>query len=159
MALTHDETERVWEGLYNSEVRSLYFAYLSSIYQKQQTFMTWCSLFLSGGAAATFVSTLKQSHPWVPPLLALMSAGLSFYSLVAKKERKGLDSSSLSLKYAQLGHKYDLLFRNPAGAASTSLPPLEDKRLELSQAAHSLAIKPRLMEKSQDQVKKLRGLP
>jgi hypothetical protein len=158
MALTPQETQRVWEGLYVSEVYSLYCARLSSIYQKQSTFMTWCSLFLSGGAAVTFVSALKQSHPWVPTALAFVSAGLSAYSVVAKKERKGIDSSSLSLKYAQLGHKYDLLFRNPAAAAPESLTPLEDKRLELSQSAHSFADRPRLMDKSQDRIALLRGL-
>src|SRR5713101_8100034 len=152
MTLTPQETQRVWEGLYVSEVHSLYFAHLSSIYQKQSTFMTWCALVLSGGAAVTFVSELKQSHPWVPTVLAFVTAGLSAYSVIVKKERKGIDSSSLRLNYAKLGHKYDLLFRNPAGAASEYLTPLEDKRLELSQSAHSFANRPRLMDKSQNQI-------
>ena len=158
MALTSPERDRVWEGLYNSEVRGLYFAHLSSRYQKQSSFITWCSLFLSGGAAASFASTLKVTHPWVPTLLALITAGLSGYSLVAKKERKGIDSSSLSSKYAQLGLRYDLLYQDPMSAVSASLPPLEEKRLELSQSAHTLANSRRLMAKSEKQIKLERGL-
>ncbi len=158
MALSAEETKRVWEGLYTSKVHSLYFASLSSKYQKQQAFMTWCSLFLSCGAAGTFVSSLKESHPWVPTLLALLTAALSAYAVVARKERKGVDSSSLSMKYEQLRLKYDLLFRNLPAATPNELIALEEKRVELSQPAHSLANKPRLMVKSQDQIAKLEGL-
>lgn len=158
MTLSQEETERVWEGLYNCEVRSLYFGHLSLRYQKLQTFLTWCSLVLSCGAAGSFVSTLEQSHPWAPSSLALLSASVSLYSVVSKKERKGIDSSSLGLKYEQLAHKYDLVFRNMRAAAPAELAPLEERRIELSQLAHGLADKPGLMEKSQDQVRKLRRL-
>jgi hypothetical protein len=158
MALSKADIERVWEGLYNSEVRSLYFGHLSSRYQKQQTFMTWLSLFLSGGAAGTLVSNLAVTHAWVPQIFAFLMTGLSLYSVVAKKERKGVDSSNLGAKWTQLGHKYDIIFRSPSNFAQADLTPLEDKRIELSQAAHNLADNPKLMEKSQDKIKVLRRL-
>lgn len=158
MALSPVDIERVWEGLYNSEVRSVYFGRLSARYQKQQSFMTWLSLFLSGGAAGTFVSKLAVTQAWVPQTFAFLTAGLSLYSVVAKKERKGIDSSNLSAKWTQLGHKYDIIFRSPGNFAQADLTPLEEKRLELSQAAHSLADNPKLMEQSQDKIKLLRGL-
>jgi hypothetical protein len=158
MALSKPDTERVWEGLYNSEVRSVYFGYLSGRYQKQQSFMTWVSLFLSGGTAGTFVSKLAVTQPWVPQTLAFLTAGLSLYSVVAKKERRGVDASNLSAKWTQLGMKYDVIFRSPGDYRQVDLTPLEDKRVELSQAAHSLADNRKLMRKSQDNVKKLRRL-
>ena len=150
--------ERVWDGLYNSEVRTSYFARLSGRYQKQQSFMTWLTLFLSGGAAGTFVSKLAVTQPWVPQTFAFLTAGLSLYSVVAKKERKGIDSSNLSAKWSQLGNKFDLIFRSPGNFAPADLTPLEDKRIELSQAAHSLANNPKLMKKSEDEIKVARRL-
>jgi hypothetical protein len=158
MALSGADYERVWEGLYNSEVRAVYFGYLSARYQKQQSFMTWLSLFLSGGAAGTFVSSLAVTHPWVPQTFAFLTAGLSLYSVVAKKERKGIDSSNLAAKWTQLGQKYDIIFRTPSNFSPADLTPLEDKRVELSQTAHSLADDPKLMAKSQGKIKVLRGL-
>jgi hypothetical protein len=158
MALSRADFGRVWEGLYNSEVRSIYFGHLTARYQKQQSFMTWLSLFLSGGAAGTFMSKLAVTHPWVPQTFAFLTAGLSLYSVVAKKERKGIDSSNLGAKWTQLGMKYDLIFRSPGNYAETDLTPLEEKRIELSQAAHSLADDPKLMHRSQDKIKVLRRL-
>lgn len=158
MALPQADMQRVWEGLYNSEVRSSYFARLSGRYQKQQSFMTWLSLFLSGSAAGTFVSKLAVTHSWVPQTFAFLTAGLSLYSVVAKKERKGIDSSNLSAKWTQLGHKYDVIFRSPNNFAVADLTPLEEKRIELSQAAHSLANNPKLMKKSEDEIKVARSL-
>jgi hypothetical protein len=158
MALSRADIERVWEGLYNSEVRSVYFGRLTARYQKQQSFMTWLSLFLSGGAAGTFVSKLAVTQPWVPQTFAFLTAGLSLYSVVAKKERKGIDSSNLGAKYTQLGLKYDIIFRSPSKYAQPDLTPLEEKRIELSQAAHSLADDPKLMKQSQDKIKVLRRL-
>jgi hypothetical protein len=158
MALSEADRERVWEGLYNSEVRAVYFGYLSARYQKQQSFMTWLSLFLSGGAFGTFVSSLAHTRPWVPQTFAFLTAGLSGYSLVARKERKGIDSSNLGAKWTQLGQKYDIIFRTPTDFSPADLTPLENERVQLSQTGHSLSDVPKLMAKSQNKIKVLRVL-
>jgi hypothetical protein len=145
--------------LYLSEVRNHYYAHLSARYQKQQAFMTWLSLLSSSGAAGAFISsTVARSYPFLSPVLAIGTAALCAYSLVAKKERKGIDSSRLSTKWGQLAQKYEVLFGQMDTELADTLTKLEEKRSELSESAHTLALKPKLMLKSQHEVKNARRL-
>jgi hypothetical protein len=157
--LTPAERQRVWHNLYTSEVRNHYYARLSGRYQRQGTALTWFNLVLSGGAAGTFVSsTIAKPYPFVPPMLAIVSAGISAYSLLAKKERKGIDASKLSQKYSQLAHKFDIVFGRMKTTTSSELEKLEEERTAMGEAAHTLAFSKSLMRQSQDDVRKARNL-
>ncbi len=159
MALSPPEQKRVWEGLYVSEVRNHYYARLSGRYQHHQVVLTWLTLVLSGGAAASFVTTtIAKTYPFVPPFLSIATAAISAYSLLAKKERKGIDSSRLSQKYAQVAQAFDVIFGRMNLASSDELQKLEEKKLELGEPGHSLSYSKRLMRCSEKDVKKARGL-
>jgi hypothetical protein len=162
MALSPEEQTRVWEGLYTSEVRIHYYAYLSIHYQRVQTFLTWLTLVLSGGAAATFVAKLSTDYPWlptwIPAALSLLTAAFSAYSLVAKNERKGIDSSKLSQRYAEVALSFDKVFRRMEAATSDELEKLETEEAKLGEPAHSLAYIKRLMRCAESDVKKARKL-
>src|SRR6267154_1225565 len=133
MALSPSEQKRVWEGLYVSEVRNHYYARLSGRYQQHQVVLSWLTLVLSGGAAASFVTTIAKTHPLIPPLLSIATAGISAYSLLGKKERKGIDSSRLSQKYAQVAQAFDVMFSRMNLSSSEELQKLEEKKLELGE--------------------------
>jgi len=158
MTLSPAEQQRLREGLYVSEVRNHYYAYLSAHYQHAQVFLTWVTLVLSGGAAATFVAKFSTNLPWIPPTLAILTAAVSAYSLLAKNERKGIDSSRLSQKYAQVAHPFDVLFGRMQSATSAELQDLEQKKIELGEAGQSLAYIKRLMKRAEKDVKKARRL-
>jgi hypothetical protein len=158
MALSPAEQRRVWEALYVCEVRNNYYARLSGRYQKTQVALTWLMLFLSGGAAFSFVTKISTDRPLVPPLLSIATAAISAYSLLAKKERKGIDASRLSQKYAQIGHAFDVMFGRMDLTSSDELQKLEEKKTDLGEAGHSLSNSRRLMRCAERDVKKARGL-
>src|SRR5258708_36120287 len=158
MALSPAEQKRVWDGRYISEVRNDYYARLSGRYQQHQVVLSWLTLVLSGGAAYTFVTTIGKNYPLIPPLLSIATAAISAYSLLAKKERKGIDASRLSQKYAQVAQGFDVMFGRMDLASSDELQKLEEKKLELGEDGHSLSFSKRLMQRSATDVKKERGL-
>jgi hypothetical protein len=131
---------------------------LSGRYQGTQVFLTWSILVLSGGAAATFIAKFSSSFPWIPPALSILTAAVSAYSLVAKNERKGIDSTRLSLKYAQVANSFDELFGRMQTATSSELKEIENKKIELGEAGQSLAYVKRLMKRAEKDVKKARKL-
>jgi len=158
MALNLAEQKRVWDGLYTSEVRNNFYAFLSLRYQRRQVRITWLTLLLSGGAAATFVTTkIAQPYPLVPPILSIVTAAISAYSLVAKNEKKGIDSSRLSQKYAQVALSYEVMFGRMHLTTSEELQKLDEKKTELGEAGHSLDYSKRLMSKAERHVKEARG--
>ena len=55
--LSEAQQRRVWEGMLSAEIRANYFAELSGKYHRRQRVVTWVILFLSSGAAATFLYT------------------------------------------------------------------------------------------------------
>ena len=152
------ERQRVWEGLYVCEVRTLYYAHLSGSYQTNQTALAWTTLVSSSGTVAALVTTVVVLHPLVAPLLAIGVTTISSYSLLSQKGRKATDSSRLSTKWGQLGQKYEVLFGQMNSATSERLEELEKQRIELSESGHGLAFSKRLMRQSQREVKVQRGL-
>jgi hypothetical protein len=77
---------------------------------------------------------------------------------LAKNERKGIDSSRLSQKYAQVAHALDVMFGRMDLATSDELQRLEEKKLELGESGHTLSYSKRLMRVAETDVKKARGL-
>ena len=61
-------------------MRALYFADLASSLYRRQRLITWAALFTSFGAVVGF---LLFAVAWLAPVLAMASAALSLYSLVA----------------------------------------------------------------------------
>lgn len=156
--LSEAQKDRVWEGLYLCEVRHLHYAHLSRRFQSWQTFLTWTMLVSSSGTFAALVTVVAVVHPMVPRLLAIAATGVSFYSLLARKERKAIDSSRLSVDYALLAQKYETLYDNMASATPKKLGELDDKRIGFLERAQALGYSKKLMLRAQKQVEMERGL-
>jgi hypothetical protein len=54
--LSELQQKRVWEGQLAAEIRASYFADLANSYQRVQRRVTWTTLVLSSGAAATLLA-------------------------------------------------------------------------------------------------------
>ena len=152
--LTQEEQRVVWEGWLGAEIRANYFADLSTGYRRRQRIATWCSLFLSSGAFVTWISGwVSQNVPWVPPALALLTAGLSGYALVAANQQSAVDSADLHLRWNKLAsayrHLWDHMYDQDAEA---QLAALEEQERDLSKSGTSFPYRARRMEKWEDHV-------
>ena len=82
---------RVWEEWLSAEIRANYFGDLARVHHRRQRVSTWITLFTSSGAAATFLARLPEGYAWTPLSLAVVTAGLSLYSVVAQDHQRAAD--------------------------------------------------------------------
>ena len=76
--MTEQQTPKIWEKRIEAEVRSLYFADLTSRYALRKQIITGVSFFLSSASAASVVA----KFPWyVPVALSVIVAGATAYSI------------------------------------------------------------------------------
>jgi hypothetical protein len=148
------EQRRVWEGLLGAETRSQYFADLCGRYQRKQKYLTWGILLLSSGAFAAFVTHwASQTVPWLPAVLALSTAGLSLFSLVAKNERNSIDCNELHFKQNTLAREFEDLWDDMySDLAATKLKELEVRAIEYSRTATSFPNRAAVMLKWENHV-------
>ena len=105
--LSEFQRTRVWEGMWASEIRALYFADLASRYTRHKQFITGLSFFLSSAAAASLIGKLPQ---WMPILAATAVALASAYSMAAGLDRKAATMAKLHSAWSQLGADYERLW-------------------------------------------------
>jgi hypothetical protein len=150
----------VWEGWLGAEIRANYFADMCGQYERQQKLVTWLILFLSCGAAATFLTDwLPFELRWVKAALALLAAGMSLFSIVQQNQKRTTDCADLHFRWSRLGDAYKALWDDMySGDALTRLRNLEEKEAELSKSSTSLPNKARVMLKWQDHVQRQHGL-
>ena len=90
--LTEGQTNRVWEKMISSEVRSLYFGELASRYTRQKQFITGLIFFLASGAAATLAAELPRL---IPLRMSGVSAVLTAYAIAVNLDRKAATMAKL----------------------------------------------------------------
>lgn len=131
--LTEQETNRVWENMVESEVRSLYFADLAASYTRRKQILTYVSFFLSSGAAATIAARMPEV---LPLILASTSAFLMAYSIAVGLDGKAANMEKLHSGWNQLADAYERLWNHwyEEGAA-TEYAHLRNRSSDLSQMA------------------------
>ena len=134
--LTTNQQRTVWEGWLGAEIRAYYFADLSYRYQQQQTIVTWLLLACSSGAAATLLADwLPSSLAWIRPALALATAGLSLWSVVAQNQTRVTDCADLHFRWNTLATRYaDLWDHMYDPEAPTTLRQLTSIAAEISKS-------------------------
>ncbi len=153
--LSEAQQRRVWEGMLSAEIRANYFAELSGKYHRKQRGATWAILFLSSGAALAVLYTGLPAGigPWLPPLLALLTAGLALYTLVAQYPKLAFDSADLHSRWSRLASKYEALWENVyADEAQEQLQKLTEEDMELSKMGNPFPYHEKAMLKWQDHV-------
>jgi len=150
------EQRTVWGILMGAEIRALYFAELSNRFQRRQRLLVLGSLVLSGGAFLSLVTTVipaQSQWNWIKAALALFSAILSAWSLVAKNERSSIDAQDLHFRWNVLALEYRRLWSDVySDGAHSKLVALEDQEALLSKSSTTMPNDVRLMKKCQANV-------
>ncbi|HEY3973483.1 MAG TPA: hypothetical protein VGM18_10795 [Candidatus Sulfotelmatobacter sp.] len=150
----------VWEGWIGSEIRANYFADMAQHYQTQQKILTWMTLLLSSGAAATFITDwLPSDLQWVKPALALLTAGVSFCMLLQQNQKRVTECADLHFRWNKLASEYKSLWEEMySDDAPVRLIEVEERESELSKSSLAIPNKSRTMLKWQNYVEQQHGL-
>jgi hypothetical protein len=90
--LTEAQSQTAWKGQLAAEVRSLYFADLTSWYALQKQVITFSTFFLSSGAVVTLIG---KFDPWVAIMFSVLVALMAAYSMALGIDRKVATMSGL----------------------------------------------------------------
>ena len=158
--LSELQQKDVWEGWIGAEIRTSYFADMAQGYQTQQKVFTVMILLFSSGAAATFITDwLPENMAWVKPLLALITATLSFINLIQQNQKRVTECSDLHFRWNRLASEYKSLWGDMySEEARARLEGLEEKAAELSKSSMAIPNKKRTMLKWQAYVNEQHGL-
>lgn len=151
MALTEDQTSRVWENMLAAETRSLYFADLTTQYTRQKQWITGSSFFLSSGAAATLIS---KAPDWVPLILAIATAIITAYAMAVNLDGRIATMAKLHSAWNQIATDYDRLWNHLYDEdAEIQLEEIFGRERESSElAATDAPNKPKLLAQWQQRV-------
>src|SRR5580692_223154 len=158
--LSELQRKDVWEGWLGGEIRANYFADMCGRYQSHQKTLTWMTLIFSSGAAATFIADwLPADKQWIKPALALLTAGVSFLTLLQQYLRRVTECADLHFRWNRLANEYKRLWDEMyAPEALSRLCELEEKEAELSKSSTAIPNHPRTMLKWQDYVQRQHNL-
>jgi hypothetical protein len=155
--LSEAQQRRVWEGMLSAEIRANYFADLSGKYHRKQRGATWTILFLSSGAVVTFLYTGLPAEiaAWLRPVLALLTAAMSFYLVMTQNQKLAFDSADLHSRWNRLASKYEALWENVyADEAEEHLQRLTEEGIELSTIGTAFPHHKNAMRRWQDHVER-----
>ena len=132
--LSEAQVKTVWEQWLAAEMRANYFADLCATLNSRHRLATWAVLLLSSGAAVGFIGKFPLPA-WIVPTLALLTAVVSLYSLVAQNPKAAAECSDLHSRWNRLGMEYEDLWMNwYADGAAGRLAKLNDRRAEVSKS-------------------------
>jgi hypothetical protein len=155
--LTDSQIERVWEKMLEAEVRSYYFGDLAARSTKCKQWITAALFFLSSGAAATLAARLPAL---LPIALSSIAAVLTGYSIAADLDKQAYRMSKLHADWNRIADEYDRLWSNwYASDAEAQFDEILKRARDASELGTDAPYDERLIEKWQDRVFQLRGLP
>ncbi len=158
--MREEQIRRVWEGLLTSEILSNYFAELSHAYHRKQRVTTWLTLFVSSGTVVSLLLALPGTLAWIRVGLAIFTAAMSAYTVVAQNQKCALDSAELFAKWDRLASQYRALWEDVyAKDAEARLEQYDDIARELSRAGTSFPNIERKMLKWQTYVEERHRVP
>ncbi len=152
--LSDHQQEQVWTGWLESEIRAAYFADLVQRFQGVQKALVVLSLFLSSGATITLLTTIVPPQlGWVKPLLTLLAAAISLWSLVAKYERSATECADLHFRWNKLAMAYEDLWGNMyEDEAAGTLNQLREEDASISKSSTSMPSYVGLLRKAQKNI-------
>jgi hypothetical protein len=152
--LSQTQQRAVWEGWLGAEIRAYYFADLAYLNQSRQQLVTWLTLASSSGAAATLIADwLPPRFGWIRPILALATAALSLWSLVAHYQKNATDCTDLHFRWNTLAARFQTLWEDMyAPDAGAQLRTLDQVAAEISKSSVAFPNDPARMGRWQDLV-------
>lgn len=101
------EANAIWERKVEAEIRSLYFADLTTRFTRRKQIVTGMSFFLSTAAAATVIGKL----PWIVPVtLSAVVSLATAYSIATGLDRRISTLAKLHSEWNSLSDEYDRLW-------------------------------------------------
>ena len=158
--LSELQQTNVWENWLSSEIRANYFADLAIRYQSRQRSLTLFTLIFSSGAAFAIVTDWSpQGFEWIKAALALLTAAVSFLSLVLQNQKSAMECSDLHFRWNRLASEYEALWDDMyAEDAEMKLKALGEKEAELSKSSTAFPYRERVMLKWQNHVERHHGV-
>ena len=158
--LSQLQQKNVWENWLSSEMRANYFADLANRYQFRQRALTWCTLLFSSSAALAIVTDWSpQGFEWIKAALALLTAAVSFLSLVQQNQKSAMECSDLHFRWNRLACEYEALWDDMyTEDAELKLKALGEKEAELSKSSTAFPYRERVMLKWQNHVERHHGV-
>jgi hypothetical protein len=152
--LSELQRKDVWEGWLGGEIRANYFADMGGQLQTQQKILTWMTLIFSSGAAATFVTDwVPPDMQWIKTALALLTAGISFVTLLQQNQKRITECVDLHFRWSRLSNEYKALWDDMYSPnALDRFRMLEENEAELSKSSMLIPNNERAMLKWQDYV-------
>ena len=153
--LSDVQQRKIWEGWLSAEIRANYFADLSGRYHRQQRRVTWAIMVLSSGAAGAFIGAIPPQYAWAAPVLSLLTAVVSGYSLAVQNHKSAMDSADLNFRWNRLASEYERLWGDMyAEDALAKLTALDEKGMELSKVAAAFPVIEKRLLKWQEHVER-----
>ncbi len=152
--LSEFQQDTVWQGWLSAEIRAGYFAALVNRFQQRQKFLVVSGLLLSSGATIALLTAVVPPHlGWIKPMLTLLAAGMSLWSLVAKNERNAMDAADLHFRWNTLAIGYEALWADMyIEDAPEKLAKLRKEEAVIPKSSTGMPLYGRLLAKVQDNV-------
>ena len=137
--LSDFQQDLVWKGWLEAEIRAAYFASLIQRFQQLQRALTVAGLVLSSGATvALLTSVIPPDRNWIKPVLTLLAAAISLWSLIAKYERNSIECADLHSRWNALALRYEMLWADMfEDKASMELQALRTEEIAISKSSTS----------------------
>jgi hypothetical protein len=154
LTLTELERKRLWESWIAAEMRGHYFAELAYLYRRRQQIATWSTLVLSSGASIALLRGMGDDWQWVAPVLTLLTAAVSIYSVTAQNQKQSTDAAELHLGWRGVAADYQRLWESGMYSpdAKERLDAIEARSASLSKAGTSFPANRRRLVKWQKYV-------
>src|SRR5439155_2539412 len=145
MKLSEQQINKVWQLMFEAEVRSFYFGDLASRYTKRKQLISGIAFFLSSGAAAALIG---RAPAWVPIVLSLVTASLTAYSIAVGLDKKSAAMTKLHSSWNRLNADFERLWEHwYEDNADEILHELMDRSIDLSEAGTEAPYEPALLDK------------
>lgn len=150
LMLSEAQQRRVWESWLGAETRAYYFADLAGHYQQRHRLAQWATVVVSSSAVATL---LQRAPAAVSLTLAVLTAGLSAWSLVHNPARASTECGDLHFRWSTLALGFEALWQDMYAADSAAtLAALRVKEAEISKSSVTLPYDAVRMRKWEDHV-------
>jgi hypothetical protein len=150
MPLNEAQTDRVWQLMVESAVRSCYFGDLAIRFTRQKQIITGLSFLLSCTAAEMIAARLY----WEPLIAASMAAVLTAYSMVVGLDRRAAAMARLHHQWATLWSDYERLwYVRSVQDAGSRLAEIQRREGDVSRKSAEAPYDQSLLDKWQDRVK------
>lgn len=152
--LNEFQLDAVWRDMLAAETRSYYFADLAARVTSQKQWITGSILFLSSGAAVSFLTELPR---WVASGMSLVVTGLTIYVVSAGLDSRAAKLQDLHSAWSRIYDDYQGLWSHTyADTAEDELEAIRERERDASaRAAVGLATNEKLVAKWQDWVNSL----